>query len=672
MFRGDDELKVKGMRKISITKIQISMSLPLLLLMLLQVINFVHGQVMTPELPEKYNQKRYGSLFRGINQCAFKEVKGDSGSNYMAWICGPVDENDSKVKYDCCPGYKKSPIVNNECVERTPTYKKIYPTLVDMEKVETADILEKVEPSLNKNGKDFTVFVPEQDSSLQKVKEEDISNLLVPGRYNSGDFKSGTDIPTIKGYPLKISSYRNGLVFVECQLLTKPGFETTNGIIHVTSGPIEASTEYATVLDRLIADPDVSEFTADIPVDLQDQLSAPNSKERYTVFAPTNSAWTQAKRGINDPQVLADLVKQHVKDGLTCGLSIDDQNRLLGPSKANTYIRGNQEPDGKRVLKDPCGGKAEFEKMDIMAGNGVVHKLSQALKSPASMDFSDALNCLANGPDKDLSQGAREMAACGIKVQAEDETIVLLPTPAALRQSPRSSCSLYQNHVLTSQECKIKNGYGIGMPQECLYTTKYTTPDGRHPTFTNQYIRTREGSRLHFGKAETTSLRPIPFRGGVIYPVNSVNPAPTKTMMEIIKESSQLRETHAKMQKAEFDSVLKQHSPNVVFFAPLDRGWGSRKESAYNASQLRGLFELHTVPHQLITGKDGNIDSETIQDVKSVSGTELKIKRTLDGNTFIGYDGLDPNHWAMAVGDPIVASDGVVSVVDWPLVCETC
>lgn len=50
------------------------------------------------------------------------------------------------------------------------------------------------------------------------------------------------------------------------------------------------------------------------------------------------------------------------------------------------------------------------------------------------MDFSDALKCLANGPDKDLSQGAREMAACGINVQASDETVVLLPTAEALRR----------------------------------------------------------------------------------------------------------------------------------------------------------------------------------------------------------------------------------------------
>lgn len=54
---------------------------------------------------------------------------------------------------------------------------------------------------------------------------------------------------------------------------------------------------------------------------------------------------------------------------------------------------------------------------------------------------------------------------------------------------------------------------------------------------------------------------------------------------------------------------------------------------------------MQTIPHQLITGKDGNVDSETIQEMQSVSGVDLKIKRTLDGNTFIGYDGMHPDLW---------------------------
>lgn len=47
--------------------------------------------------------------------------------------------------------------------------------------------------------------------------------------------------------------------------------------------------------------------------------------------------------------------------------------------------------------------------------------------------------------------------------------------------------------------------------------------------------------KLHFGKAETTSLKPIPFREGVIFTVKSINPPPTRTMVEIIRENPDLR-----------------------------------------------------------------------------------------------------------------------------------
>lgn len=628
---------------------------------------------MAPELPQKYIQKNYGPLFKGINMCAYKNVQTEIGTVSKAWICGPVDKKDSKIIYDCCPGYRRTPLVNNECVEKNPTYMPIISTLQDMKMDEAADILQKIEPELDKNGKDFTVFAPEEDNSIQNIKENEALNLIVPGRHYSGYFKSGTDILTKTGYPVKITTYNNGLVFVECQLLTKPDFETSNGVIHFTSGPIRASKSYVSVMDRLRSDPDLSDFTASIPSDLQSQLSTANSKERYTVFAPTNSAWSAAKREIGDPQGVADLVRQHVQDSLICGQSIDEQNRFLGPSRANTYIRASQQADGTRILIDSCGRRTNFIKMDMMAGNGVVHKLSNALQNPGSMNLKDALNCLAKGPDKKLNQAAREMAGCGISVQSSDNAVVLLPTSEALARSSTRGCTLYQNHILTSTDCKMKNGHGIGTPQECHYTSQYTASGGRRPTFTSQYIRTREGSTLHFGKAETIGLKPISFRGGVIFPVKSTNPPLTKTLMDVIRENPELSTTYEKMQMADYSSIINQKSPNIIFFAPLNHGWKSRnKENAYGSSQLRNLFEMHTIPHQLITGEYGNVESETVQEMQSISGVNLKIKRTLDGNTFIGYDGMPFDHWALAIGEPIVAVDGVVQVVDWPLICNRC
>lgn len=49
-----------------------------------------------------------------------------------------------------------------------------------------------------------------------------------------------------------------------------------------------------------------------------------------------------------------------------------------------------------------------------------------------AMNLKGALNCLANGPDKDLNQAAREMVSCGIDIRSGDNAVVLLPTSEAL------------------------------------------------------------------------------------------------------------------------------------------------------------------------------------------------------------------------------------------------
>ena len=75
------------------------------------------------------------------------------------------------MKYDCCPGYRRTELVNNQCAERTPTYLPIYSTLMDMKKIDTADVFHKVIPELESatGNKDFTVFVPEMDKDTQSM-----------------------------------------------------------------------------------------------------------------------------------------------------------------------------------------------------------------------------------------------------------------------------------------------------------------------------------------------------------------------------------------------------------------------------------------------------------------------------------------------------------------------
>lgn len=604
------------------------------------------------------------------------EVNEGGGKKTLAWTCGLPNEGNSGIQYDCCPGFKRSAIINNECVEVDRTYLPIVPTLELMGKNKTANTLALAEPDLamDDQNKDFTVFVPDKDGSLPNSSPDAAKSIIADGRHYAQDFKDGTNIPVKNGPPLKVSTYPNNLVFIECQLLRKPDFETSNGLIHFMSGPIESSAKYPTVLKRLEAEPDVRDFVSSIPSDLRRELDSPSSQKRYTVFAPNNAVWNNAKAKASSPEAVERLVRGHVVDNMVCGNSIDPEKRKIGRTKNNNPLSAVQKPDGSRVVLDACGSEVPLRNADKMAGNGVVHVMGQVLWGTEAMDLKETLQCLAKDRNSDISRATQEMARCNINVRPQENAVVLLPTNEAMQSAGgMDPCSMYSHHVLTSSACKMKSENGIGVTQECQFQTKYTAPNGDKPVVTNQYIRERDGSKLHFGKATTTGTKPIEFRDGVIYPVKSVNPPPTERVMDMISKDRDLKTTYENMQKSGFPSVLQQVKPNFAFLAPVNHGWVTRdKERAYSPGQMRKLMELHAIPHQMITGENGNIGPETIQTMDSLNGRKLKVMKTYDGSTFVGHDDMDPKDWALSIGEPKIGTDGVYWKVDWPMVCPDC
>ncbi|BHF60286.1 hypothetical protein SprV_0100325000 [Sparganum proliferum] len=640
-------------------------------------VHWATAQAVQPRQFGGYDPKKYKEPFQGINECAYVEVEEGNGKKTLAWTCGlPAEEKSGRVKYDCCPGFKRSDIIDNKCVEVDRTYVPIVPTLEFMDKNQTASALESIEPDLAEDGKnkDFTVFVPDEDGSLPNSSPDAIKSIIADGRQYARNFKDGTNIPVRHGPPLKVSAYPNNLVFIECQLLRKPDLETSNGLIHFTSGPVESPAKYPTVLKRLQAEPDVRDFVSSIPSDLRRELDSPNSQQRFTVFAPDNAAWNNAKSKASSPEAVERLVRGHVLDNMVCGKSIDPEKRTIGRTKNKNYLSAVQKPDGSRVVLDTCGSEVPMREADKMAGNGVVHVMRQALWGTEALNLQEALQCLAKDPNSDLSQAARAMSRCNINVRPQENAVVLLPNDQAVQSiGGMDPCSVYSHHVLTSSFCKMKHENGVGVPQECLFQSKYTAPNGDKPIVTNQYVRERDGSKLHFGKATTTGMKPIEFRDGIIYPVKSINPPPTERVMDMIAKDPDLKTTYENMQKSGFASVLQQKKPNYAFLAPQNHGWVTRhKENAYSPSQMRKLMELHTIPHQMLTGKNGNIGPETIQVVDSLNGRKLKIKKTYDGSTFVGHDNMNPEEWSLAIGEPQIGTDGVYWKVDWPMVCPDC
>ncbi|VDP70159.1 unnamed protein product [Echinostoma caproni] len=556
----------------------------------------------------------------------------------------------NRYEYDCCPGFERSDLVDNKCVQMETTWKTIVRYLKERGNVETASALADNTdlPDLSQDPAKYvyTVFVPKEDGDIKSPEIDYRSggnsarNLVTKGRHYARGFTNGRTIANENNSPLKITTYSNGA--------------------------IPPSNRYPTVLSRLQSDPNLSQFVQALPSDVRSALDRRDSSIWYTVFAPTNRAWSEAVSRLPSGEPVANLARHHVLRKMLCARAITQESSSIGPTMADDYIRVTRTPNGKQAVFDACNEQIVLDKADLMSGTGVVHVIDKAIIPLGSMDLNDALQCLQRGPQIDLARAAREMEECNLASNSKAK-LVLLPTAAALQgkgsensdllrrmQSDRSyRCKVYAYHLLTPDNPQsMQNPKHYGFVQEEKFRTDYTAPDGSPAYVTGSYVRERDGSKLSFNGATTTSLKPLKFRNGLIYPVESVNQPPEKSMMQLIRDEPNTIEIARKMQETGIQQEFNRLGNKVLFLAPIDMGWKTRDlENAYSTPQTRKLLQLHTIPHPMFGGENGFVWHSTILKVDSLlpdrSGgrVQLTIKRHPDGNTFIGHSELPEKLW---------------------------
>ncbi|CAH8521930.1 unnamed protein product [Dicrocoelium dendriticum] len=181
------------------------------------------------------------------NTCPYL-IHGSKKLPVICWVChfphGMSQSN--RYTYDCCPGYERSTMVNNKCVQMEVTWKPIIQYLRDRGYVKAAQALntntgiEDLATSLANSV--YTVFVPQEDNDLDDAdpsysgRDNAARMLVAAGRHYSYGFTNGRKIRNEHSTDLKITTYSNGLVFIECKMLLSVDHETTNGLVHYTDG----------------------------------------------------------------------------------------------------------------------------------------------------------------------------------------------------------------------------------------------------------------------------------------------------------------------------------------------------------------------------------------------------------------------------------------------------
>lgn len=301
----------------------------------------------------------------------------------------------------------------------------------------------------------FTVFAPtnqafidllgvlgEEYNSLADFDTEAEIALLVdilkyhvaPGNPAfSANLINGQQFATLIDDKLQISL--DGGVFVQdatadAAEVVLPDVEASNGVVHVTNKVLlpqaavdfVASLQLKTIVEIAVETDDLSLLVNALTQVNAGLVEALGSEGPFTVFAPTNHAFTELLEILGDDYhsladfdteaeiaLLVDILKYHVVAG-TAAFSTDLNDgqhieTLLGEN-IGVFLNGGV------FITDATDHLAEVVLADVEASNGVVHVINKVLLPQAAVDFVASLQM------KNIVELAQSVPELSILVQA--------------------------------------------------------------------------------------------------------------------------------------------------------------------------------------------------------------------------------------------------------------
>lgn len=251
-------------------------------------------------------------------------------------------------------------------------------------------------PALSDPFSTFTVFAPTDAAftELATALNTDINGLLqLPNlaqvltyhvlgtEGNAASIVNGTIVnPLGGGNSLKLTKKTNGDVFVNHAQVTTADVQADNGIVHVINKvvlPVE------TVVDVAIDNNFTSLTAAVVKAELVPALSNPLAE--FTVFAPTNAAFSQLATTLNTDlngllnlPALPNILLYHVVSG-----------EILSNELTNGQVTAlNSESLTINITAGVKVNNANVTTADVQADNGVVHVIDAVLL-PASLSVEE-------------------------------------------------------------------------------------------------------------------------------------------------------------------------------------------------------------------------------------------------------------------------------------------
>ncbi|XP_064609862.1 protein sll1483-like [Liolophura sinensis] len=239
------------------------------------------------------------------------------------------------------------------------------------------------------NGGPFTLLAP-TDAAFGKLPEATLSSLqsdkaaltdvlkyhLIQGDIFSWDLLSGDRFTTLNGRRVKVTTSGTTTMFNGAKVLVHDNV-ASNGVIYLIDTVL--TVPEASIFQAISNRPELSTFVDALTrARLDTSLNATNIRYPYTVFAPTNTAFSkltteQLNHILESRYLLLELVDYHIHLGQLHKGSLTHNGRIT--TRYSGHYITVTITDGEPILNHV----AHLSEADIEAENGLVHVIDHLL-----------------------------------------------------------------------------------------------------------------------------------------------------------------------------------------------------------------------------------------------------------------------------------------------------
>jgi len=215
-----------------------------------------------------------------------------------------------------------------------------------------------------------TLLLPENQSLLVNILQY---HVIAGSAVDAASIVSGTDVEMLNGGNVRLVVTGNGVTVNGANVITAD-VRATNGIIHVIDKILipPGVDVPKDIVELASADPDLSSLVnALVEADL---VSALDVAGPFTVLAPTNAAFAALGDTSLDVETLKNVLLYHVISGNFLAADVVTLSSAKTLNGQSVSIR----VEGGNVFV----GEAQVIVTDIIASNGVIHKIDAVLMPP--------------------------------------------------------------------------------------------------------------------------------------------------------------------------------------------------------------------------------------------------------------------------------------------------